>query len=301
MPEGAPPRILLPETEDSRIRSAVEKVEQMGFCRPLLWGEREIRANESRVRAHLEARLVKRGKDPRPAEDLAKTPAIAAAASVALGLADAAIMGAVYTTGETVRAALTAVELAPGIKTLTSCFWMLQPDRSWIFADGGVVPDPSPEQLADIAILSAGACRRYLGEEPRVALLSFSSHGSATHPAVEKVQQAVGVLRVRRPDFALDGELQLDAAIVPEVARAKAPDSPLQGQANVLVFPDLNSGNIGYKLVQRLAGARAIGPLLLGLSAPIHDLSRGCSVEDIIEVMAVATLDFRGADCRGAQ
>ncbi len=288
------PSLLLPECDDKRIQQATQVAADLGFCQPILWTADRVQGARERVTAHLQERLQARGKSPDKAAEMANTPSYSAASAVALGLADGAIMGAQYTSGETVRAALTAVGLKTGNSTLSSCFWMLQEDQNWIFADAAVVPDPNPEQLAQIACLAANACRRYLKQDPVVALLSFSSHGSANHAKVDKVRAAVDLLRKQPVDFMFDGELQLDAAIVPEVAASKAPESPLKGRANVLIFPDLDAGNIGYKLVQRIAGVRAVGPLLMGLAKPMHDLSRGCSVDDIVKVMAVTTLDVFG-------
>lgn len=209
------------------------------------------------------------------------------------GDADGEVSGATHPTKDTVLPALEVIKCAPGVELASAFFAMIVPDCPYgedgffLFADSGMVIDPNPRELAQIAISTADTMKNLFGYEPRVAMLSFSTKGSASHPFVDKVVEATRIAKERRPDILLDGELQVDAAIIPWVAEKKAPGSPVGGKANVLIFPDLDAGNIAYKLVQRLAKAEAYGPILQGLRKPVNDLSRGCSASDIVNVIII--------------
>jgi phosphate acetyltransferase len=240
------------------------------------------------------------GKDvhsPQEARQAVMRPLAYGAMMVREGIADGTVGGAAHTTAEVLRAAIRIIGLQEGVRIVSSCFFMVHPDARWgeegvlLYSDAGVNPNPDAESLADIAILAARFWSRFRSQPPRVALLSYSTKGSGgDHPDVLKVRRAGELARSRAPELAIEEELQGDAALVPSIGERKAPGSAVAGRANVLVFPDLDAGNIAYKLTERLAGAQAIGPLLVGLAKPAHDLSRGCGPSDIVNAMAVAAL-----------
>ncbi|HEX6406824.1 MAG TPA: phosphate acyltransferase [Gemmatimonadales bacterium] len=289
-------RVVLCEGEDARVRSAIEQLRAKQVVEPIVLGGDGLDPAKDRrlgkIAQFLRERRPDRIRDGVHALDVAADPVNFGAALVALGEADGCVAGAVYATGEVVRAALWAIGTAPGMSLVSSSFYMVLSGSETVltFTDCAVVPEPTPGQLAEIALAAARDRHRLVGDSPRVAFLSYSTKGSAGGPHVARVQEAAAHFQQLAPNILCDGELQADAALSPEVGERKAPGSPVAGRANVLVFPDLDAGNIGYKLVQRIGGAVAIGPILQGLARPMADLSRGASADDIVEVTAMVAL-----------
>jgi phosphate acetyltransferase len=313
-------RLVFPESADARTLAAITEIARLGIADPILvldpaapethdpalaTGVPAVDPTSDPRAETLASELLaargRKGMTRARAAQLARTPLYFADALVAWGDADGCVAGAGQTTADVLRAALWLVGLAPAVHTLSSAFYMITPPfrggaelEVLTFTDCAVVRYPNPSQLTDIALAAATDRRRIVGDEPRVAMLSFSTHGSGSGPSVAAVREATAELRRRDPTLAVDGELQGDAALIAAVAARKAPGSSVAGQANILVFPSLDAGNIAYKLVQRLAGASAVGPIVQGLRKPCNDLSRGATVEDIINVAAITALQVDG-------
>jgi phosphate acetyltransferase len=306
-----PRRIVFPEAEDSRVLQAARTIADHKIAIPLLIGLPDRISDKARtvglslngieIIKHSAERSEKyasmlytdwraRGVTEVETNERLRNPIYFATAMVRANDADGFVGGVATTTADTVRAAIHCIGLREGSSSVSSFFLMILPGTALVFADCAVIPFPSVTQLAEIALDAAQNTRKFLNVEPKVAFLSFSTRGSAKHPSLDRIREAVATAKVRASGIAIDGELQVDAALIPEISNSKAPGSAVGGRANTLIFPDLQSGNIGYKLVERLAGARAVGPILQGLKKPANDLSRGCSIEDIIDVTAITAL-----------
>ncbi|MFA5361935.1 MAG: phosphate acetyltransferase [Candidatus Omnitrophota bacterium] len=289
--------IVLPEYDDARVAAAAKIIEAEKIAKAVLLTKEmmEPQTKERYIREYYEMRKGK-GTEIADVRKLFEDTLFYAAMMVREGKVDGMVAGASHTTADVARASIHCIGVEENLRIASSCFIMVVPDSrygeegTFVFADCGVIPDPNSRQLACIAITAADLMRTVLGVEPRVGLLSYSTHGSAKGRSIDKITEAVGLVKEMAPGLLVDGELQVDAAIVPEVARIKKPVSILDGKANVLIFPNLEAGNIAYKIVERLANARALGPLLLGLKRPGSDLSRGCSADDVVDCAAVTAI-----------
>lgn len=304
--------IVLPEAHDERVIKAGFELHKKKICNVILLGnEQKILDDAKRLNADLNGIQIidpiksehhtkfsdiyynlrkAKGIELDKAKETMKNVLFFGAMMVREGLADGFVGGSASPTADVMRAGIHCVGMPEGISIVSSFFLMVWPDKVWGFADCAVVPNPTDVQLADIAISTADNYKKLVGEEPRVAMLSFSTKGSAENELVDKVKNATNMVMQKRPDLKIDGELQFDAAVVEKVGKSKAPGSVIAGRANVLIFPDLNAGNIGYKIAQRIGGAEAVGPVVQGLKKPVFDLSRGCSVNDIVNTSAIAAL-----------
>ncbi len=310
-----PKRIVYPESTEPRILKAIDIIVKEKIALPILVGEEaKIREAAKECHAKLQGVVIidpnksekfqeyadklyelrkHKGMTPEQAVETLHKYEYFATMMVYMGDADGQVSGAVLTTAQSLRPALQIIKTSDQYHHVSGLFLMVMKNKTFIFADCSMIPEPTTEELAQIAIDSANTAKKF-GIEPKVAMLSFSTKGSAVHPSAEKVIQATELARQKAPWLCIDGEMQVDAAIVPEVCAIKCKDSPIKGDANVLIFPNVSCGNICYKLVERLAKANAIGPIIQGLAKPVNDLSRGCNVEDVVEVTAITVIEAQG-------